>query len=274
MAEPAARHSPVSDAELRQLLTFAIAIAEDAAPIALRYFRAPLDVLNKEAGSGFDPVTRADQEIEAFLRQEIIRRFPEHGIIGEEHGHTQGRSELCWIIDPIDGTRSFISGSPAWGTLLGLMHEDTPIAGVVHVPYLRETFYGSRAGAWMKHDDELRSLHTRPTQRLAEAVLYCTHPASIPAGAERAGFERVAAASRMLRYGGDCYSFCMLAFGQVDLVIDGSLQPYDIIPLMPIIEAAGGVVTDAAGKSAQRGGVIIAAANAALHAQALALMQV
>ena len=273
MAETAARQGSVPDDELRQFLTFAIAIAEDAAPIALRYFRAPLDVQNKLSGGDFDPVTRADHEIETLLRQQIARRFPEHGIIGEEHGHTPGNSELCWIIDPIDGTRSFISGSPAWGTLLGLLHDDTPIIGVVHVPYLHETFYGSRDGAWMKHEGEVRCMHTRPTQRLADAVLYCTHPAAIPGGAARAGFERVAAASRMLRYGGDCYSFCMLALGQVDLVIDGSLQPYDIIPLMPIIEAAGGVVTDVAGNNAQQGGVVIAAANAALHAQALALMK-
>jgi len=273
MAEAAARRSALADDELRQLLAFAIAIAEDAAPIALRYFRAPLDVQNKLAGTGFDPVTQADREVETFLRQQIGNRFPDHAIIGEEHGHTRGTGKLCWIIDPIDGTRSFISGSPAWGTMLGLMHDDTPVIGVVHVPYLRETFYGSPDGAWMKHDGEVRAMHTRPTPQVADAVLYCTDPAFIPHGAERTGFKRVAAASRMLRYGGDCYSFCMLALGQVDLVIDGSLQPYDIIPLMPIIEAAGGVVTDVAGNSAQQGGVIVAAANAALHAQALEIMK-
>ena len=261
-------------AAVNELLAFAVAIAEAAGPLALRYFRTPLDVQDKGSGGGFDPVTRADHEIETFLRAEIGRRFPTHGVIGEEQGstHGAGADAPCWIIDPIDGTRSFISGSPLWGTLLGLLHGDTPIVGVAHVPYLRETFYGSGEGAWLKRDGEVRGMRTRATARLADTILYCTHPAGITGAAERAGFERVAARTRMLRYGGDCYAFCLLALGQVDLVIDGSLQPYDIIPLMPIIEAAGGVVTDAAGGSAQRGGVIVAAANAALHAQVLALM--
>lgn len=278
MDERRARSAPQSQlvgaTELSELLAFAVAITEAAGPIALRYFRAPLDVHDKGAGAGFDPVTRADHEIEAFLRAEIGSRFPEHGIIGEEQGHTHGAGALCWIIDPIDGTRSFISGSPAWGTLLGLLHGDTPIVGVAYVPYLRETFFGSGDGAWLKHDGEVHRMQTRATARVADAILYCTQPAAITGAADRAGFERVAAAARMLRYGGDCYSFCMLALGQVDLVIDGSLQPYDIVPLMPIIEAAGGMVTDARGGSAQGGGVIVAAANAALHAQALALMKV
>ena len=263
----------IDSIEVRQLLEFAVQIAEAAAPIALRYFRAPLEVQNKLSGSGFDPVTRADREVETFLRQEIEQRFPAHGIFGEEHGETPGSSPFRWIIDPIDGTRAFISGATAWGTLLGLAHDDTPIVGVVHVPYLHETFYGSRGGAWMKHNGQLRRLATRPTARLADAILYCTHPESFTHPMDWAGFERVAKSSRMLRYGGDCYSYCLLALGQIDLVIEGSLQPYDIIPLMPIIEAAGGVVTDVRGSSAKHGGVIVAAGNAALHAQALALMR-
>ena len=263
----------IDSTDVRQLLEFAVQITEAAAPIALRYFRAPLEVQNKRSGNGFDPVTQADREVETFFRREIGQRFPEHGILGEEHGETPGSSRFRWIIDPIDGTRAFISGATAWGTLLAVAHDDTPIVGVVHVPYLHETFYGSRDGAWMKHGGQLRRLATRPTARLADAILYCTHPESFTDPADRAGFERVAKRSRMLRYGGDCYSYCLLALGQIDLVIEGSLQPYDIIPLMPIIEAAGGVVTDVRGGSAKHGGVIVAAGNAALHEQALALMR-
>lgn len=273
MNEGAARQPLPSPAELSELLAFAVQITEAAGPIALRYYRAPLEVHNKETGDGFDPVTRADHEIEEFLRTEIERRFPEHGVIGEEQGHTPGTHALCWIIDPIDGTRSFISGSPLWGTLLGLVHDTTPIVGVAHVPCLRETFYGCAEEAWLKHDGALQRMQTRATARVADAVLCCTHPAAITGAPARAGFERLAAAARMLRYGGDCYSFCLLALGQVDLVIDGSLQPYDIIPLIPIIEAAGGMVTNAGGGDAQRGGLVVAAANAGLHAQALALMK-
>ncbi len=263
----------IDSIDLRRLLAFAVQIAEAAAPIALRYFRAPLEVQNKLSGNGFDPVTQADREVETFFRHEIEQRFPEHGIVGEEHGETPGSSPFRWIIDPIDGTRAFISGATAWGMLLGLAHDDTPVAGVVHIPYLHETFYGSRDGAWMKHSGQLRRLATRATTRLADAILYCTHPDSFTHPVDRLGFERVAKRSRMLRYGGDCYSYCMLALGQIDLVIEGSLQPYDIIPLMPIIEAAGGVVTDARGGSAKHGGVIVAAGTAALHEQALALMR-
>jgi histidinol-phosphatase len=273
MGEPPGEEHLIDGVELSELLAFAVAITEAAAPIALRYFRAPLDIHDKGTGGGFDPVTRADHEIEEYLRGEIGHRFPEHGVIGEEQGHTRGDSALCWIIDPIDGTRSFISGSPLWGTLLGLLHDDLPILGVAHMPYLRETFYGSDEGAWLQHEGQVRPIQTRGTARLGDAILCSTHPATITGAAERAGFARVAAAARMVRYGGDCYAFCLLALGQVDLVIDGSLQPYDIVPLIPIIEAAGGVVTDAAGADAQDGGVIVAAASAMLHEQALALMK-
>ena len=259
--------------DVKTLLAFGISICEAAAEIALRYFRLPLPVRNKLEGGGFDPVTQADHEVEEFLRQEIAHRFPDHGVIGEEYGQTHGESPWQWIIDPIDGTRAFISGATAWGTLLGLMYNGSPIAGVVHVPYLHETFYGSSAGAWMKHGEERRMMEVRPTNRLEDAVLYCTHPATFTTEEDREGFDRVARRSRMLRYGGDCYSYCMLALGQIDLIIEGSLQPYDIIPIIPIIEAAGGVVTDVSGASARHGGVIIAAATRELHNEALERMR-
>jgi len=261
------------DHELQSMLSFGVSICEQAAEIALRYFRLPLSIRNKLEGGGFDPVTQADQEVEQFLRNELGHRYPDHGIIGEEYGKTEGPSAWQWIIDPIDGTRAFISGATAWGTLLGLMREGEPVAGVVHVPYLHETFYGSASGAWMKHGEERRMMETRPVERIEQAVLYCTHPATFTNDEDRAGFERVAARAQMVRYGGDCYSYCMLALGQLDLIIEGSLQPYDIIPIMPIVAAAGGVVTDAAGGTAKHGGVIVAAANRELHRQALELMR-
>jgi myo-inositol-1(or 4)-monophosphatase len=259
--------------EISGMLAFAVELAEAAAPLALRYFRAPLDVQNKLAGGGFDPVTRADREVETFIRDAISQRFPSHGIIGEEHGQAAGTDVWEWIIDPIDGTRSFISGSPAWGTLIGILHDQRPVAGVVHVPFTHETFAGSAAGAWMERDGERTALRTRPTRTLAEAIICCTHPATFTDNDDRRAFHRVADRCRLLRYGGDCYSYCLLALGQVDLIIEGSLQPYDIVPIMPIIAAAGGVASDARGETAQNGGVIVTAANPTLHAQALALMQ-
>jgi myo-inositol-1(or 4)-monophosphatase len=255
------------------VLDFAVELAEAAGPISLRYFRAPLEVHNKLTAGGFDPVTRADREVEAFVRDAIARRYPDHGIVGEEHGRSQGTSAWEWVIDPIDGTRAFISGSTAWGILIGLVHEQRPLAGVVHVPYLRESFVGAPGRGWMQRDGERRTLRTRPTTALDEAVLYCTHPSSFTVDADRRAFDRVAGRCRMLRYGGDCYSYCMLALGQLDVIVEGSLQPYDVIPIIPIVTAAGGVITDARGDTAQHGGVIVAAATAALHEQALALMQ-
>ena len=266
-------HAATPDVDLPALLAFAVEVAEAAGPIALRYFRVPLEVQNKLASGGFDPVTRADREVETFIRGEIARRFPDHGIVGEEYGSTHGTGAVRWIIDPIDGTRSFISGSPAWGTLLGVVHGDRPVAGVVHIPYLRESFYGSLNGAWMQRDGERQPLCTRATDQLADAILYCTHPATFTNDADRRAFGRVAGRCRMLRYGGDCYSYCMLALGQVDLIIEGSLQPYDIIPIIPIIVAAGGVITDWRGETAQNGGLVVAAANPALHREALELLR-
>jgi myo-inositol-1(or 4)-monophosphatase len=264
---------PRDERDVSTMLDVAVELAEAAAPIALRYFRAPLDVQNKLSGNAFDPVTRADREVEAFIRDELTRRFPGHGIVGEEHGSVSGSGDWEWVIDPIDGTRSFISGSPAWGTLIGLMHRQRPVAGVVHVPYLRETFYGGPDGAWMRRDGERRALRTRGTESVADAILYCTHPATLAGDGVRRAFDRVAARCRMLRYGGDCYSYCMLAHGQLDLIVEGSLQPYDIIPIIPILAAAGGVITDVHGGNAQHGGMIVAAANATLHERAMQLIR-
>jgi myo-inositol-1(or 4)-monophosphatase len=255
-------------------LEAAVAIAEAAGPIALRYFRRPLAVHDKAAGSRrFDPVTQADRRIEAFMRAELARRFPGDGVLGEEAGEQRGVGPRRWVLDPIDGTRAFITGMPAWGILLGLAEGERCLLGVMHQPFLRETFVGSAAGAWLRHAGTRRRLRARGAARLADAVLYCTHPENFGSRADRQAFARVAAACRMTRYGGDCYAYCLLALGQIDLIIEGNLQPYDIIPLIPIIEAAGGVVTDARGGPAHHGGLIVTAANSRLHAQALARMQ-
>ena len=250
-------------------LEFAQELAQQAGRIALRHFRQPLDVANKLADGRFDPVTIADREIESFLVEHIRARFPDHGIVGEEHGVVAGDSRYSWIIDPIDGTRAFISGVPAWGILLGLREGERCVAGLMHQPYLEETFSGSAAGGWWLRRGERRPLQTRAETRLAEAILYCTHPTIFPRAEELAAFERVAARCRLMRYGGDCYSYCLLALGHIDLVIEGGLQAYDIQPLIPIIEAAGGVVTGRHGEDASNGGFVVAAANRALHAEAL-----
>ncbi len=259
----------MNSTEISAALEFATDIVEQAGQIALGYFRRPLTVENKLDDGGFDPVTVADREIEQFLVSRIRARFPDHGIVGEEHGVHEGRSPYSWIIDPIDGTRAFISGVPAWGILLGLRENERCIAGLVHQPYLEETFCGSARQGLLLRRGERRVLASRREARLADAILYCTHPGMFGNEADLAAFQRVAQQCRLMRYGGDCYSYCLLALGQVDLVIEGGLQAYDIQPLIPIIEAAGGVVTGPAGEDASNGGFVIAAANRTLHHEAL-----
>jgi len=258
--------------EVAEALVFAQQAVQLAGKIALDYFRRPLAVDNKLEDGRFDPVTCADREVESYLRQELGSRFPDFGIIGEEAGVTPGRSDINWLIDPIDGTKAFISGFPTWGILLGLQQGAKTLAGLMHQPATGELFYGSAAGAFLRHHGQTTAIQSRQDVRLADALLYCTHESMFANEANLAAFRRVAAHARLQRFGGDCYSYCMLALGQIDLVIEDTLQPYDIVPLIPIIEAAGGVVTDVQGRTPVTGGFVVAAANRQLHEQVLALL--
>jgi myo-inositol-1(or 4)-monophosphatase len=218
-------------------------------------------------------VTEADRAVEAHLRAGIAAAFPGDRIVGEEGG-TSGPDDATawWIIDPIDGTKAFVTGVPAWATLVGLVDGDDPVAGWVHQPFLGETF--SAVGGQARYERggaPAVPLRTSGCTDLAEASLYCTHPNMFRGRTQRAAFERIAAAVRLQRFGGDCYSYCLLAMGHVDLVVEASLQPYDIVPLIPIIEAAGGIVTDRHGRRPIDGGFVIAAATRPLHARALEL---
>lgn len=270
MAEASTRSAPPS---AEDVIGDAVAVAEAAGPVALRYFRRALDVEDKSGGQRFDPVTRADREVESRIREELERRFPDHGIVGEEHAERVSDSACRWIIDPIDGTRAFISGFPAWGILLGYTVDGVPRAGVLHQPYLGETFYGAGDRAVLRRGGEEIRLRTSATAELADAVLYCTHPSMYERRAEIDRFDALAGRVRLPRFGGDCYSYGLLAHGLVDLVVEGAMQPYDIVPLIPIVEAAGGIVTTWDGGDASGGGLVLAAANRSLHAQALEILR-
>lgn len=243
----------------------------EAGAIALEWFRTALVADDKNAGRGadFDPVTEADRAIEDLLRRRIGERFPDHQVIGEERGTSGTASRYRWLIDPIDGTKSFVSGSPLWGILLGLLDGDEPVAGWVHQPYLDETFAAVGDEAWFSHAGARRPLHARADRDIDAAVMYTTFPGMFSPGRELDAFSRLSERVQLVRFGGDCYSYCMLAMGQVDLVVEASLQPYDIVPLIRIVEASGGVITDLSGRRPLEGGFVVAAANAGLHQQAM-----
>jgi histidinol phosphatase-like enzyme (inositol monophosphatase family) len=245
-------------------------IAALAAHEALARFRLPGLVTNKLAG-GFDPVTEADRETERAIRTLIRAEFPDHGILGEEFGPEGADARHVWVVDPIDGTRSFISGIPLWGTLVGLTQGGEAIAGMMAQPFIGELFYTTGDGAHYEGPHDKARLSTRATADLSDATLCTTTPA-IFTPEQRGCFDGLERQVRLSRYGTDCYAYCMLAAGQIDLVVEAGLQPYDIVALIPIIEQAGGMVTDWDGGPAERGGSIIAAANGLLHARALATL--
>ena len=259
-------------ARTQEFLEFALDVIEGAGDIACKYFRTPIKVDEKGNGTIFDPVTVADREIEAYIRDRISAGYPDHSILGEEADAYEGDSAYRWVIDPIDGTRSFISGSPLWGILLGLMEGDTCLLGIMHQPYIKETFTGSSAGAFLCQGADRRPVTTRRVRNLDEATVYSTHPSMFKSEQDYARFLRVADRCRLMRYGGDCYSYCLLACGFIDLVIEAGLAPYDIIPLIPIIERAGGMVTDWDGGPAISGGNIIASATSDLHELAVSIL--
>jgi histidinol phosphatase-like enzyme (inositol monophosphatase family) len=242
-------------------------IASAAAAETLPRFRAGGLVSNKIADA-FDPVTEADRESERAIRKLISAEFPDHGILGEEHGSENISNRHVWVIDPIDGTRAFISGLPTWGTLVGLTEDGEAIAGMMSQPFTGELFYANATGAHYEGPGGPRPLRTRATARLDEATLFTTAP-SLFKGAAREVYDRFETQVRLARYGVDCYAYAMLAAGSVDIVVDPGLKPYDIVALIPIIEKAGGVVTTFEGGAPENGGDIVAAATPELHAAAM-----
>ena len=253
-------------------------LAQVSGEVILPFFRSAIRAEDKSGGGVFDPVTEADRGAEAAMRRLIAQTFPAHGVIGEEYGRDRPEAEYVWVLDPIDGTKSFVSGLPTWGTLIGLMHYGRPVYGMMAQPFTRERFYGdgrrasSRTLAPSRGDAPpaewvTRSLRTRSCGALAEATLMTTSPLLIR-DADRAAYGRVESKVRLTRYGGDCYAYCALAAGFVDLVIETNLKPHDIVALAPIVAGAGGVVTTWDGEDAAKGGRIIAAGDRRVYEEA------
>ena len=237
----------------------------------LPFFRSTIAADDKSRGGVFDPVTEADRAGEAAMRQLIRRAFPDHGIVGEEFGAEREEAEYVWVLDPIDGTRSFIAGMPTWGTLIGLNRHGSPAFGMMHQPFTGERFFGDGGSAAYQGPGGERKLMTRRCASLKDAVISTTSP-RLFGGDELRAYDRVESVARLARYGCDCYAYCMLAAGHIDLVVESGLKPYDIAALVPIIEGAGGIVTTWEGGSAAEGGRIVAAGDRRVHAAAVELL--
>ncbi len=260
-------------AERAAFLEFSHELARAAGAAALPLFRNCQQVEDKPGKTGYDPVTQADRAAEQAMREMIRARYPSHNIKGEEFGFEDNGSDLTWVLDPIDGTRSFILGMPVWGTIIGLMWRGHAIAGVMSQPYIGEIFSGDGVEARLLTAQGETALKVRACEALEDAVLATTDPRLFEQADERAAFAALEPLVRMSRYGGDCYFYAMLAAGQIDLVVETGLADYDIAGLIPIVEGAGGIVTDWEGASAVGGGRIIAAGSAALHQQAMELLR-
>lgn len=273
-------------ADLALIHRLADAAREAIAP----YFRAArLDVANKMDGPGavpgrgsFDPVTAGDHAVETAIRDILRAERPEDGILGEEFDDVVSQSGRIWVLDPIDGTRAFMSGLPMWGVLIALEIEGRATLGAMDQPWTRERFIGVRGSgseadrlagdARLERDGAAQPMRTRACAKLEDAIVFATAPEIFGGPGELEAFERVRAIARMTRFGTDCYGYAMVAAGCADLVVEAGLAPYDIQALIPIIEGAGGLVTTWEGGPAEPGGRILAAGDSALHAQAMAAL--
>jgi inositol-phosphate phosphatase / L-galactose 1-phosphate phosphatase / histidinol-phosphatase len=257
----------VPEIALDTFLAFALRLADAAREVIRPYFRKPLAVSDK---ADLTPVTAADRTAEETMRALIEARFPEHGILGEEFGRVREDAEFVWTLDPIDGTKSFISGVPLFGTLIALTCGRCPILGVIDQPISRERWVGASGRPTTLNGAAIRC---RPCPDLTAATLFATTPDMFK-GEDAALFARVSAAVKLTRFGADCYAYGLLAAGFVDLVLEASLKPYDFCAMVPIVEGAGGVATDWRGANLDLAsdGRIIVAGDRRAHDAALALL--
>jgi histidinol phosphatase-like enzyme (inositol monophosphatase family) len=259
--------------DIAALLSAAHAAADAARPQALAWFRDASLTADNKRSAGFDPVTEADRASERAIRETLARLRPDDAIRGEEEPDRPGTSGVEWVIDPIDGTRAFLCGAPSWGVLIAANLGGRPMIGLIDQPFTGERFEGvltdsERRASW-RRGAETRRLATRACAALSDATLLTTFP-EIGTEAERQAFARVRDRVRLTRYGLDCYGYALVALGGADLVIEAGLAAYDVQALMPVVEGAGGVVTDWRGGDCSEGGRVLAAGDPALHAEAVA----
>ncbi len=248
--------------DLTALQAFVAELAEESGELIRRYYRSPglrVDVKDDQT-----PVTDADRGAEELMRRKIHARFPDHGIVAEEFGNERADAEYVWVLDPIDGTKSFVTGVPLFGTLIGLLHRGDAVLGAIHQPILRELCVGDGRTTTLNG----ARVRVRPTTRLADAVLLVSDTTTAARYQDAAGWERLVAQARLLRTWGDCYGYLLVATGQADVMVDPIANPWDVIPVVPVVRGAGGVITDWRGGDAVRGSSAIAA-NPVMHPQVL-----
>jgi myo-inositol-1(or 4)-monophosphatase len=262
----------MSSPDWAELTRFAIALAEASAAAILPFFRRNTAVDVKD-GPVWDPVTEGDRAGERVIRQMIEQRYPDHGIHGEEYGIKEGRSPFTWVLDPVDGTRSFVCGMPTWATLIGLSHEGKPALGLMNQPVVGDMFYGSPEGAWHDYRGVTSPIRTRTGVPLSRATIGTTAPELYRSAENQRRFQALRGRAQLTRYGGDAYFFCVMAAGHIDIAMDCGLQPYDITPLLPIVTGAGGFAAEWTGGDLSNGGNVITAGSRQLLDEALAVMQ-
>jgi histidinol phosphatase-like enzyme (inositol monophosphatase family) len=266
----------LSHDRLEALEGFAVELAAVAGDVILPLFRADHGLEDKGAAKDglFDPVTKADKGAEAAIRKAVSARFPDHGFIGEEYGEDRPEAEFVWVLDPIDGTRAFIAGLPLWTTLIGLRHQGRPVVGAIGQSYLGEVFVGSARGSRLIGGGAEKPLRVRPRARLSEALIATTDH-NIFQGVKLQAWDGVRQAARLARYGCDAYAYAMVAMGALDLVVETNLKAWDIEAAIPIIEGAGGFITDWRGQPIdQSGGQMVIAGDRRVLDEALALLAV
>jgi len=259
---------------LAALDDFLIELNRASAAAIAPLFRADHGLEDKGHPGWFDPVTAADKGAEAAIRKLIAERYPEHGIIGEEYGEDRPDAEFVWVLDPVDGTRAFIAGLPVWTTLIALRHEGRPVLGSIGQPYIGELFIGHAGGSRLLARGETRPLKVRACPRLTDAIIATTDPDGCFKGAELGAWTQVRAAARLARLGCDAYAYAMVALGALDMVIEAGLKSWDIECALPLIEGAGGVVTDWRGQPVgQHGGQVVIAGDRACLDEALVALK-
>lgn len=260
--------TPDQAAEITELTTFALSLAEISGMAIIPHFRQTIFVDNKLA-DGWDPVTEGDRAAERVIREHIEKQYPTHGIIGEEFGTKRGTSAYTWVLDPIDGTRAFVVGMPSWGTLIGLYKDGKPFFGLMHQPFVGDLFYGTAHGSYLRHGAQTRQIKCAPRKPVSQALAGTTSPHLYE---RHSGFDTLRQKVKMMRYGFDCYSFALLASGGLDIALDPNTQIYDIAALIPIMQGAGAVIGSWTDNDPTQGGNIICASSQFLLDEAIATM--